>query len=306
MNRKMWATDLDALDACWVRHCSGSSKPNVADVSPGKLLLNFVLDRADPGWQPHTRVSYPARGGTGAIWTGLAGKLAPGRLLTGIRVIRIWSRAKLLELADGSVWRYRQLISSAPLDLLLEMIVDRPDLTQHGSRLRRSSCALIGFGMRGQAPKWLHSVHGLHVPQVDVPFWRLSFPKNMSPGNVPGDRYWSVLCEVSAAAELGAPDLDLLARQTKAGLIRLRILPQASQVVSRWATWLKHGYPVPFLGRTKVLAQLLPELKAMGILSRGRFGAWLYEASNQDHAFFQGVEAADCVLEGRNENLFTS
>lgn len=73
--------------------------------------------------------------------------------------------------------------------------------------------------------------------------------------------------------------------------------------MSRWDAWLEHGYPVPFLGRNAVLGRILPELKAMGILSRGRFGAWVYEASNQDHAFFQGVEAADYVLRGAAETL---
>ena len=306
MNRKMWALELNALDSCWVRHCSGSPRPNVADVKLGKLLLNFILNNDDPGWQRNTRVSYPARGGTGAIWLGVANKLAPGRLLTGVGVIRIWSGAKRLELADGRIWRYRHLISSAPLDMLLDMIVDRPDLARHRSSLRRSSCALIGFGVRGRAPTWLDSVHGLHVPQANVPFWRVSFPGNMSSGNVPDCCHWSVLCEVSAAAELGEPDLDCLTRKALEGLIRLNILPKAPEIVSRWTTWLKHGYPVPFLGRATVLAQILPALKALGILSRGRFGAWIYEASNQDHAFFQGVEAADYVLDGRNESLFGS
>ena len=34
-------------------------------------------------------------------------------------------------------------------------------------------------------------------------------------------------------------------------------------------------------------------LEANGVYSRGRFGAWKYEVSNQDHSFMQGVEVVN-------------
>ena len=42
-------------------------------------------------------------------------------------------------------------------------------------------------------------------------------------------------------------------------------------------------------------------LEARGVYSRGRFGAWKYEVSNQDHSFAQGVECIDHLRSGAPE-----
>ena len=75
-------------------------------------------------------------------------------------------------------------------------------------------------------------------------------------------------------------------------------------MVSRWHRRLEHGYPTPWLGRDEVLAEAEHALHAAGIYSRGRFGAWKYEVSNQDHSLMQGVEAVDHILSGEPERTF--
>ncbi|MEZ6063129.1 MAG: hypothetical protein R3C19_22520 [Planctomycetaceae bacterium] len=81
------------------------------------------------------------------------------------------------------------------------------------------------------------------------------------------------------------------------GLLRCGLLPSNADVVDRWHTVLDHGYPIPTLDRDGILAEsCLKELEQYGIYSRGRFGAWKYEVSNQDHSFMQGVEAVDRIL----------
>jgi UDP-galactopyranose mutase len=46
------------------------------------------------------------------------------------------------------------------------------------------------------------------------------------------------------------------------------------------------------------------ELRRAQIFSRGRFGAWKYEVSNQDHSVMQGVEAVDHILRGAPERTY--
>jgi hypothetical protein len=85
-------------------------------------------------------------------------------------------------------------------------------------------------------------------------------------------------------------------------MISVGLIPDEESILSRWSTVLTPGYPTPSLDRDSILQQVLPSLEARDIYSRGRFGAWKYEVSNQDHSFMQGVEVADRIVSGRAES----
>ena len=90
-----------------------------------------------------------------------------------------------------------------------------------------------------------------------------------------------------------------------AGFRKVGFINERTQIVTRFHRRLERGYPTPWLGRDEVLAAVLPALEAKGILSRGRFGAWRYEVSNQDHSCLQGVEAVDHILMQTAEQTVT-
>ena len=106
-----------------------------------------------------------------------------------------------------------------------------------------------------------------------------------------------MLCEVSEPAAQPAKAAEELRAEVEASLQAMGLLDQAQvDVISRWEYTIEHGYPVPFLGRDALLAELQPELERSGVYSRGRFGTWRYEISNQDHAYMQGVEVVKRIL----------
>jgi len=119
----------------------------------------------------------------------------------------------------------------------------------------------------------------------------------------PGAAYWSLMAEVCESPKKPVDAAGL--RET--AIIAMRqdgLLPAGTGVVSSWHGRASHGYPTRVLGRDIVLDQILPALEATRVFSRGRFGGWKYEVSNQDHSFMQGVEWPDLVVSGQRRPTF--
>lgn len=296
LNRKQWAHAPEKLTDVWVRHRSGSKVRNVADMDLPRTLRNLLLGQDDPGWTPETRVTYPAAGGSGAIWSAVARAVPGEKMLLGTRIVAVSLANKTALLSTGETVCWEQMISTMPLDRLLRSIADRPELTAKANGLVKARSRLFGFGVRGDLPARYRGLHSCQVTDADVPFWRLNFPMTVSEGNGP-EGCFSMLCEVSEPSSEPAQPAGELRAAVEESLYRMGLVGRPGQeVVSRWEYTIEHGYPVPFLGRDALLGQIQPALDEAGVYSRGRFGTWRYEISNQDHAFMQGVEVVRRIL----------
>ena len=111
---------------------------------------------------------------------------------------------------------------------------------------------------------------------------------------------WSLMCEVSESRYRPVNQQSLIDSVVD-GAVATGLVKDARQILSRWSYRAAYGYPVPGLERDAALAQLLPEFERFGVYSRGRFGLWKYEVSNQDHSFMQGVELVERIVNGRRE-----
>jgi protoporphyrinogen oxidase len=218
-------------------------------------------------------------------------------------VVAIDAGAHTAQLADGTMIRYGAMVSSMPLDRLLQMITDRPELGSLAANLDHVSTCLVGVGLEWSRPPVLEDKFWLYFPDPDVPFHRVTVFSNYARQNVPDpQRQWSLLCEVNRHPSVQV-DLDRVAEECVEALLRTFDLPRTA-VVSLWQHWLARGYPVPTLQRDSVLAEVQPYLSGLDIFSRGRFGGWRYEVSNQDHSFMQGVEVIDRILTGEPERTY--
>jgi protoporphyrinogen oxidase len=291
-NRKVWAHPLGEMDFRWVGE-------RVAVPSIEQAMKSICLNEDQVSWGPNRRFRFPLHGGTGSIWRSLGARIPQANLRMGTRVDRIDAGRRILT-ANGQQIRYENLINTAPLNWLTRAIGDA-GLDARAGELKSSTVHVVGIGLKGAPPESIRKMCWMYFPGAESNFYRVTVFSNYSPHNVPSPgSTWSLMAEVSesehAPRDRARVVEDVVSEMAAIGLIRDR-----EDIVSRWHKVLTPGYPTPSLERNAILADTLPALESKNIFSRGRFGAWKYEVSNQDHSFMQGVEVIDRILYGRAE-----
>ena len=290
-NRKVWAYPPEELSAGWV-----GERVAVPDVQ--RIMGNIITGRDDCSWGPNNTFRFPLNGGGGAIWRALAGRLPEKKIHLGAELVSWDAGRKVVGFADGTEVPYDYLITTIPVDRLVRAA--REPLQSVADGFVYSSAHIVGIGLEGSPPEHLRTKCWMYFPEDDNPFYRVTVFSNYSLRNVPAGGYWSLMGEISESPKKPVDRSSLIESAVK-GLVNTRLIEDKARIASTWSYRAEYAYPTPFLGRDAILDTLLDELLAGGVYSRGRFGAWKYECSNQDHALMQGVEAVENILFGTPE-----
>lgn len=286
-NRKVWAYPLDKMSYQWVAD-------RVAPVDVARVTENIDKKRDDVSWGPNAVFRYPKRGGTGDIWQRVAARFAK-KIRCNTEVASIDAKNRLIRLQNSGLLRYDQLFTTMPLDRLTQ-IVGGVAMPTDAGELKHSAVTVVGIGISGSVPENLKTKCWIYFPEATIPFFRATVLSNYSPFMAPAGT-WSLLTEISSSAymPLAAGDIaaEVITSARKIGLI-----PESAEVVDVWSRTSFYGYPTPTLDRDAIVDPLLAALEKAGIYSRGRFGMWKYEVSNQDHTFMQGVDWVNQLTQG--------
>jgi protoporphyrinogen oxidase len=299
-NFKVWAYPLDSMSFQWI-----GERVSVLDFH--KLLHNIILNKQDVAWGPNNKFEFPLYGGTGAIWTAVGKLIGRNHHVGKTKVLNIDPHEKYIKSASGEKIEYEYLISTIPIDKLTAITNKIPShILSNSLQLVHSSTNVIGIGLKGIKPEHLKRKCWMYFPENNSPYYRVTVFSNYSPNNVPNpENNWSLMAEVSES-EYKPCNRNTLIDQTITAMLEDNLIESTDDIISTWQHFEPYGYPVPSLDRDKILAEVIPFYEQYDIFSRGRFGGWKYEVSNQDHSFMQGVEIANRLVLKEEESTFVN
>jgi protoporphyrinogen oxidase len=301
-NYKVWAYPAEQMAYHWIGE-------RVAVTNLERVIKNIIFQKADVSWGPNNTFKFPKKGGTGAIWKAVADLIGKDFFSFETEMLSVDPEKKLMTVKNSksisSEIKYSIMLNTIPLDQLAYKIKGLdPEIKKTAAGLKHSQTNIVGIGLKGKAPQELAKKCWMYFPEENCPFYRVTVFSNYSPAHVPdSQKYWSLMTETSASSHKKI-NAENLVEETIQGLLNTKLIESRDQIESIWSYQTEYGYPTPSLERDSILEKVIPHLDSKNIFSRGRFGGWKYEASNQDHAFMQGVEWANKLFNNEEETTY--
>ena len=301
--RKLWGLEPDQISPT-------QAARRVSAGSPGRLLRRLLPGAGAGTGVPSRGVFLYPRNGFGQISQALAkaAEEAGAQILLGLRARRISRLAEgfAVEAApspgpesgrDGSAGSSRlecdHVWSTIPVGALARSLDPPPpqDVLDSAGRLGQRSMILV-YLVLDQDRFTEFDAH--YFPSPDVPFTRISEPKNYSGRRDPEGR--TALCaEIPCSREDPVWEMDekALGERVSEGLARVG-LPVRSRVLETTVRRLPSAYPVYTLGYQADLGRVEEWLGGIpGLVSFGRQG--LFAHDNTHHALFTARAAVACL-----------
>jgi protoporphyrinogen oxidase len=276
-NRKLWARDLKRMSREWtgerVAVPVGASESFAVSGGKRKPL------------QADTTVGYPSEGGFVEICRAMAAKVPT--IHTCCEVAEIHPAERSLVTRDGRAYRWRRVVSTLPIPLLLRMLRPVPEaLLARAERLEHLSLHLLMLLAGKPLPR---VPQRLYIADPEVPPHKIAF-NHTSSRSLRMRPVHAITAEISYSAEKPLGPLEEIERKTVAALVDAGMLGSAEDLVHRESLDVPHAYPVNTPDRNAIVSEVKDWLKPLGIHTLGRFGEWDY--INSDECIKRGMDLA--------------
>ena len=276
-NTKLFGIHPNCLTASWVSRYI--PVPEVHEVIGGAI----GLQQQGLGYNP--RFLYPKKGGIDALPKALLRGIqdqAQCELQTSTDVEEVDPSERLIKLTGGSEWlKYCNLISTIPLPELISRIPTAPaHIRELARNLRCVKWRYLNVATRTPSPA---DYHWVYVPEKRYPFFRVGVFSNAVPTMAPagGGSLYVELADRTGASNVG---------EVIQALAQIGAITRAEDVTFADVREIEYAYVIfddAYEESTRTIHQWL---QSIGILSCGRYGAWVY--NSMEDSIIQGMEAA--------------
>ncbi len=273
---KMWGRPLDDIPSSWGSRFVPAMDPDRVREGLARPVLNYGYNDS---------FIYPASGRIGDLGEALASRTQDSIELE-TEAVSIDSVEKTVTLACGRSVAYSRLVSTIPLNRLLELLGREAD----SPVLAHSGLLNIRVGFRGEL---LRRDHWYYLPDPSLAAFRAGLPGNFSDRVCPpGSASLSLECGLGQGPDLG-PGPEAVARQTLDYLAGKQILAwDEIELVDSYL--IRPSYVAHRMEVTPHLQRIRRELATEDIYLAGRYGAWDYMSI--EDSYLSGLETAQMVL----------
>ncbi len=277
-NTKLWGVPPSEITSAW---CSRFvPRPDLEQVIAGAIGGG----EAQLGY--NVRFLYPKTGGIETMSQALAGQLDPARVSLNTAVAALDQRARTVTTTGGETVPYHACVSTMPLPKLVGALADPPDeVLEAAGKLRATAVRYLNVASRKPTPDGYHWVY---TPEAHLPFYRVGSFSNAVPSMAPAGCS-NLYVELSGRHD---PD-EAEVKEALGALVEIGALSSVEDVLFADVRNIECAYVIFDDNYEAALGVIFPYLERHGIHSRGRYGAWIYNA--MEDSLLAGKEVAGLI-----------
>lgn len=276
---KIFSYDLDKLSASWTGRF-------VPQTSLKEMIHGALQEKSAEPVGYNANFWYPKTGGI-QFWIDKFAQHVKKPVVLQKTVASINLQKKFITFTDGSTEGYETLVSTMPLDTLLNKLVDTPTTRLKAAQQNLVCNKVVNINL-GIANKNISDKHWIYYPEEKYPFYRIGFYHNFAASMAP-QGCSSLYAEYSYINESPA----VIKHKTDVALAAIKKLFKLTDddIAVQKILNIDHAYVIYNFWREKHLPAVHKQLQAHDVYSVGRYGEWKY-ASMQE-SVLDGKKIAD-------------
>ena len=278
-NRKFWTLEPKELVCDWLH--GFVPVPTLEDAVTGAISTNTKP------YGYNSRFWYPVKGGISEVAEGFLQRI--NNLHLDKKVVTIDQHRKEVIFEDGTIKRFKNMLTTIPMPELLKLLVNIPNHVKEAfSMLRFTSIFVVNLGIKRDD---VTDRHWVYYPEKDFVFYRTGFATNFSMDIAPPNRT-SIYAEVSYSDKKPI-DKEKTVNETIRDLKNLGAIFNEDEIETCVPIDIKYGYVIYDANREHAVQVIRNYLKHFNIRSIGRYGSWRY--MSMEDVILEGKGIAECL-----------